>query len=360
MKLVFLHIRKSAGSSMRRAFENIFGANHVHWNHIKLKRSDFNSNKTVLGGHLNYRDIDNISPESVLYVSCVRHPITRVISLFHYHRTKDVWSADIGFDGNSLYNTIVNCKQFRDLINNNQCFTLSGKRTFSGVLEAIHRDNFIIGTQENIDQFITKLSSKLCLDLDVPKDNVAKGNVKQGAEITDELFELVYSLNSEDFILYEFIKSKGVLETANKEIDIKKLHVSQSFKIMDITYGDGWYSQELNGRWCEGNESVITIKHDLLSMFEGSSPIELCLSFQGHYFKGAKKNTKVYMNSCYIGEFDLSSLTLSVEERFVDPSGFITITLLNYTGVAPKLVDDSSNDLRPLNYNLKGIYIEQV
>lgn len=125
-KIVYLHIRKCAGSSFRSLAQKNYGNEGVCWDHRPNKKvSNYLDSDILLGGHFSYIDIareyDN---ENVLFISSIRHPLDRIISLFNYHVFSDSWVGKFeGFDENSLSSTLNNCKEFSSLVYNNQCYT---------------------------------------------------------------------------------------------------------------------------------------------------------------------------------------------------------------------------------------------
>jgi hypothetical protein len=219
MKLVFLHNRKTAGTSFRVLIGDLIGTKHVYWKHSQLLESDRENveSSLVVGGHFDIENVRDYLPtkERALYLTCVREPISRVISLFNHHRTKDNWTGKKeGFDDISLSNTFHNCKYFRELIKNEQCFVISGKRDYKSVTEILLDEEFIIGTSENSDLFMEHVSKMLALgNVKLPNSNRAVGNIESGTEVNEELRIELESFLSEDFKLYEFVSSKKLVST---------------------------------------------------------------------------------------------------------------------------------------------------
>jgi hypothetical protein len=233
IQLIYLHNRKAAGTSFKSLMIDTFGTNNVYWKHSDLNKSDIISieNALIVGGHFNIENYFSNSDDSKekYFISCVRNPIDRVKSLFNHHRTKDNWHDVVnGFDKNSLSNTLKNCKKFIDLIENEQCFMLSGKRDFNSVIEKLEEEKFIIGFQEKLDTFVNTFSKTFNIDSDVlPESNKAVGNSLEGTDLNNtELVTLISYLN-EDLKLYEFIKQNIVYTNINDIVDLSSYVLEQ-------------------------------------------------------------------------------------------------------------------------------------
>ncbi len=97
IKLVSLHIPKTAGTSFRTILEERFGKPKVlHFDiyasgsiHAKRKpfdRNSFRKKTAVLHGHFSYTDLHNYVklPQDVAMITWLRHPVDRVVSNYHF------------------------------------------------------------------------------------------------------------------------------------------------------------------------------------------------------------------------------------------------------------------------------------
>lgn len=228
MKIIYLHIRKCAGSSFRGVAQQNYGIDNVVWEH----RPEGNIVKhlkenVLLGGHFSFSDIKNEFPAAEsIFVTSVRHPIERIISLFNYHIFSDSWVGKVaGFDKSSLLNTIKNCKSFYNLIDNDQCYTISGYRKFNKTIDSINRNNFIIGEQSDQELFINSVSELFAWEAkEQIFSNTAKNKMQTFDSLTTDEIDYLFSICSEDYKLYEYIKSKGVLISESmRKLDMKAL-----------------------------------------------------------------------------------------------------------------------------------------
>ena len=228
-KLHFLHIPKTAGTSQRSLFFDLYNRKNVFWYGMDTPATvtTFNTdeviNAIVVGGH---KDISFYPDDSnALFCSFLREPVSRVASLYSYFGRPDFAEVSImqknrsllqekwiekGLDPTSLVNTINNCAEFRDEIENHQCSYLSRyDRTFSGVLKTLSEIDSIIGTVDEIGKFNSFMFGVFGCGT-IPnriKNSSRAGSInsvmsERGAE------ELVGELVREDKALYNYIQNE--------------------------------------------------------------------------------------------------------------------------------------------------------
>jgi hypothetical protein len=232
MKLIFIHIEKSAGTSFRQLFKGVLGDKKVPWFAIDFNSKTFNEyelkESLLIGGHRGYAYYNE---PDFAYLSVVREPIQRIISLYNFCKTIDAeaWKAREGFDEKSLNNTLKNCTVFRNEIKNKQCFYLSGTHNFESTKEHINKNKYLIGDFENLGEFNEALSTELSLDLNMlSKHNVGKVGYKDKLVVNKKTHELLEPLLAEDKKLYEYIVSLGLLNTIPAEDWLKLSGAVQS------------------------------------------------------------------------------------------------------------------------------------
>lgn len=227
-RLHFLHIPKTAGTSQRSLFFDLYNRKNVFWYCMDTPATvtTFNTdeviNAIVVGGHKGisfYPDDSN-----ALFCSFLREPVSRVASLYSYFGRPDFavdaksekrrsllqesW-IEKGLDPTSLVNTINNCAEFRDEIENYQCYYLSRYgRTFSGVLKTLSEIDSIIGTVDEMGKFNSFMSGIFgggTIPIRI-KNSSRVGSInnvmsERGAE------ELIGELVREDKALYNYIQN---------------------------------------------------------------------------------------------------------------------------------------------------------
>lgn len=229
-KIIYLHIRKCAGSSFRELMKKNYGYNNVIWDHKPTGniKKHLDDNK-ILGGHFSFKDVDNeYDSDDILFLSSVRSPIERIISLFNYHVFSDSWVGKVeGFNENSLSKTINDCRLFKELIANNQCYSLSGSYSFSDTIKLISNKKFIVGLQNHQDYFSNTLGEKLSWPSKTPfQTNRSKGHNPKSLVLKDSDIELIFNICSEDYKLYEYIKATGSIFISEKAKNLSHTHFS--------------------------------------------------------------------------------------------------------------------------------------
>lgn len=221
--LVFIHIEKAAGTSQRALLDQMYGCNNVLWRGRDFvgrrgrKLPDI-TRHPIIGGHLSAADFEDVRTP-VLYLSIVRDPVSRAVSLFHYFsehgpdKDRKEWRKK-GLDPSSMTRTIQSVPAFRDAVSNRQCYRLSGMSDFEDTLDVLQRENYLIGTFERVDEF----TDRVALLLGWPSVKAGRHNRARRSEYLEEtlaepgLEELILSINSEDEQLYRFVKGQIYFE----------------------------------------------------------------------------------------------------------------------------------------------------
>lgn len=218
-QLIYLHIEKSAGTSQRALLYNNYGKANVFWHGLNSNVSENINysgidNVHVIGGHINYTAFSH-NPHRLLFSSVVREPVSRAVSLFHYHinhpeqEHRIIWYKQ-GLDPANFIKSVEKCKAFRNSISNSQCVRLSGKPNFEEVMKTITRENFVIGFFDNLERFNRTLATILhWKNYSLSKHNVGRPNYQEGILQELGVIDIIRELNLEDEKLYNFIKQEG-------------------------------------------------------------------------------------------------------------------------------------------------------
>lgn len=224
-QLVYLHIEKTAGSSMRDLLFANYGSDDVFWYLVDSKSPTFKqeelAGQRVIGGH---RDKLFYTPlrKSKLYLSVVREPVSRVISLFNYHGrinpAKEVWHKR-GLDPMCLDTTLAKCPEFINEITNRQCQIISGHRSAEKTLEAIEKEHYIIGTMDHLPSFVAHVSSMLDWSINnIKKANPGGSSHTDSIAVSENTLNIIRSLNKEDQKLYDHVNSRILIDSSNDSI----------------------------------------------------------------------------------------------------------------------------------------------
>jgi hypothetical protein len=221
-KLVFLHIEKSAGTSLREFFYSFYGKNNVFWHGIKPEYDKTMLSHFVVGGHRQYLTYDERVRSNAIFLAIVREPVSRVVSLYNYlvRYECDNWSRHKGFDSSSLKSTIFNCSAFRRAVSNAQCRYLCGGESFNKVTEFIGSGNYFVGSMDHLASFEMELKERLGAKSEsIEKHNVGDKGYHETIDIDDQVISEIKSLVEEDDKLFNYIKNmpSGYLSTVSNE-----------------------------------------------------------------------------------------------------------------------------------------------
>ena len=210
MKLVlcFIHIEKTAGTSMRSALYNAFGKDQTFWHGIdgsihELKSIEYR----VIGGHFSTCHVQPILSGPCYYASVIRHPVDRAISLFHYikcgapagHPLRSA-IADM-----SLEEALMQCGPFFSSVNNAQCAALSGSRTFAETKIFIEENRFMLSSFENVQHICDRINKRFGVSVELKERLNTGAPHYQGRYITDGALRRLSEINEEDTKLYNFV-----------------------------------------------------------------------------------------------------------------------------------------------------------
>jgi hypothetical protein len=225
-ELIFLHIPKAAGTSQRRSFRQYYGPENIFWigddcpGEVRRYPREQVGERLLVGGHkpLSFypRDFDP------LYCAVLRDPVERAISLFAYYTQPEMARSENerkvrqgilnrllkeGIDPNSMFNSIRQCRSFRQEISNMQCAYISNSRAnFKGALKSLRQHDFVLGSIKHYGRFHRRLGELLEWPNEEPDAlNRSKENYASAYLDLEELVALLHELNAEDSKLMDFV-----------------------------------------------------------------------------------------------------------------------------------------------------------
>lgn len=206
--LIFTHIPKCGGTSFNRWINSVLSEKYLNIYPGSFEDKDVN-NYIASGGHQKY----GYNPffdknKELVYISIMRDPFTRFISFYNYVKSSK---------HHYLFNTINNYStplEFAEKLYNDKNGEISNLQTqmLSGycdeisweiAFENVKKNYFLVGYVENMYDFYQKLSLFFNEDIDeIPHDNKSEKKY----EYDENLFDFIYSINKEDYKLYDKIK----------------------------------------------------------------------------------------------------------------------------------------------------------
>src|SRR5262249_32887625 len=150
------------------------------------------------------------------YVTVLREPVARVVSLYRYWRPNPDPSVAAHFKaGISLHDFVA--REITEQTNNHMCRMIAGIPPEAGLaikeqwlldlaLHNLRRHYALVGTQEKLKEFISALASWLGWGaVDVPHINESAGDP---TELDDKTLAAIREQNALDIKLYEYVASR--------------------------------------------------------------------------------------------------------------------------------------------------------
>lgn len=221
--LIFIHVPKCAGSTLNKIIKSQFPNKAIYKIDPKVEKNlsivgtrtkEENRNIRCLMGHMSFGAHKFLMGSST-YITMVRHPVTRVISLYNFIKRKDfhplhkfVLSNNLSLEDYIMY-------EKNNGFNNVQTSMLCGT-TFNSIPSLAKAKSNIknyfaaVGTMEKFDQSLELFKNKL--DWEVSSYESVNMNPKKTNTdgISEQLIELIANTNHLDMKLWEF--SSGLLE----------------------------------------------------------------------------------------------------------------------------------------------------
>ncbi len=230
LQLVFLHIPKTAGTSLRQRMNQAYRIENVFWIGVDCNTSttkfpsELIGEAAVMGGH---RGI-SFYPEdlSPIYCSVLRDPLERAVSLFAYYTRPDLAELPgqqrerenqlkrmlgLGIKPDSLADSIEQCAAFRSAISEQQCGYLSrGEANFAEALQTLRDNEFLVGSQASYNKFYGAMAAMLSWQhSSAARINTGRENYAREYLDDTRVATLVKELNPEDYKLWHFVEGEN-------------------------------------------------------------------------------------------------------------------------------------------------------
>lgn len=237
-RILFVHIPKSAGISLYRAFAKIFGedksirfadGSEENKNKYLTMTKEEVRNYRLISGHFPLPFFLNKPINDYKIITVVRNPIDRELSAYYYMKT---WAQ------HPRHNVVqkMNLYEYADSRENQsrrnlQCWHIANKGSFEEAKKILEEKVFLSAPLEYIKPFCKTLQSRLNL----PEINLAYENVTSfrfsANELHPEIIKRFEKLTEEDFLLYKYVKEKFEQEVLNAPI--RKTNVVSGLDILE-------------------------------------------------------------------------------------------------------------------------------
>ena len=222
--IYFIHIEKTAGSSLRAYFRRAFGFDKCLFHDpaiirerpvdlLALAASNPESllRYRVLGGHIGFRRIPEVTlGRPTIFVSILRDPIARVVSHYQHVRTKPAHPMHNQFVNRTLFQA-MHATLFTAMVDRLQIRALCGRKALPALREEMDRQQYIVGKQEHIQDLFNHLSCvfghRTITDLNVNAGLPGYKEEIRAQPRYDDAIDIICEMNRAEYNFYESFSS---------------------------------------------------------------------------------------------------------------------------------------------------------
>ena len=172
----------------------------------------------IIGGHhLRPPNWQFSRSRNLQYFTFIRHPIDRIISLYHYERKWSEIKPEVYGENHPALQDFASYIRERvkenSAISNWQTYDLTG--TFDGELARETLDNFLfVGLVEEWDLSLSLLQKKIkgLVEVKQQKFNICERKIVNKKSLDSNLFEKLLEMNREDLKLFLYAKKRLEIE----------------------------------------------------------------------------------------------------------------------------------------------------
>jgi len=212
MKYVFLHLEKTAGTSLVSYFKGNIQSGKFQYIHLTELEGLNKDNKLLkldfVAGHLNYNQILKYF-NNYQVITYLRDPIKRIVSFYNFAkngpRTKDpitIKSKELNIEEFIDYCIDVNDRRFINGMVHKLSSENNPKNELSSAIANLH-NIFFVGIQEYFDDSLILMSEKLNMKKPeiFPKENITK-KTNDDVILNENTIKKLISINNLDIQLY--------------------------------------------------------------------------------------------------------------------------------------------------------------
>lgn len=218
--VVFVHIPKTGGTSMRQYMRDAFSERLLLTGKAPRKKGDMAAAKSkelavrpelardvdAVSGHARYGmfDLSGIDRD-IIYVSIMRDPISRALSMYNYQRTNERHVRNASVKDKTLLE-LIGETDYLQRIGDQQTRFLFGSKT-PNPRKVLGRERYLIGKLEKLDSFLEAASDLFPADRpDFPQLNARAPSYKDEIRAQpgfDEAIAIVRKTIAGDLAFYE-------------------------------------------------------------------------------------------------------------------------------------------------------------
>lgn len=243
LRVIFLHIGKTAGSSFNSFLDNYYantfikiGGSGPERKKQELKElSEIDLNKLqkihLIKGHVDYGIHELVPQFNWKYITFLRDPVERVISLYYYilntpqhYLNEELTANNISFEEFMKGNYTVE-------VSNEQTRLIAGRKHKSSenlldiAIGNLENEFACVGLTERFEESICLMKNNLGLKWKYPVYESTNINKKKESNISPQLLDIIREANQLDIQLYDYAKNRF-------ESDIAKININEELVLM--------------------------------------------------------------------------------------------------------------------------------
>jgi hypothetical protein len=177
----FLHVPKTAGTSVGRTLSQMFAGFVLHHGGRDLmamlkEEPTLLDRYLLVSGHMGFgHPLVGTTQRRKLFLAVMRDPATRVASHYDYIRARSEHALHKELSRASLLQAFISCDRFREASTNAQLRQVFGTADLAKVDSALRERNYILGRFDGLDAFLNAVQavSGLPRPADIPRLNTA-------------------------------------------------------------------------------------------------------------------------------------------------------------------------------------------
>ncbi|MBB4003061.1 sulfotransferase family 2 domain-containing protein [Aurantimonas endophytica] len=201
-KVVYLHIPKTAGTSINFYLRSIVGSDKVGWLGKEISLEDLSNQEKiepfkVIGGHFNIEQAREIQ-FPVVYVSTLREPISRALSYYRYIMKIPSEVERLGLCGNFDEDVM---HRFGEIVRDQQCAFFGIQMAEDPLRALLEIENTYVAPVERAQNLVDQLSAAL----GVTAAPLGRQNRGEGPtpDLSSEIYEVLRTVLVRDRALYD-------------------------------------------------------------------------------------------------------------------------------------------------------------